>query len=106
MNTREVKETMAMLKMGLQMLFRSRANPGGDKYDNKFSSITKGHRRIMETFNVLEVEFPRRIRHPFDLIEDKYTRAVVAGILYQTLLDLYKTEAHRRILTDVNVRII
>ena len=61
MDTLEVKETRTLLRMGLQMVFMSGAHPGGDKSYNKFSGITRDHRRIMETFNVLEAEFHRRI---------------------------------------------
>ena len=84
--------------MGLQVLFTSRAHTGGDKSCNKSSCITRDHRKIMETFNVLEGEFHRRIRQPFDIIEAKYTRAVVAWTLYRKLLAVYKAEVHRRIL--------
>ena len=98
MDILEAKETRVVLRMGIQVLFTSRAHTSGDKSCNKSSVITRDHRKIMETFNVLEAEFHRRIRQPFDIIKAKYTRAVVAGTLYRKLLAVYKAEVNRSIL--------
>ena len=91
----EAKDTRVLLRMRLQALFTSRADTGGDESCNRFGGITRDHRRIMETFSILEAEFQRRIRQPFDIIEAKYTRAVVARTLYLKLLAVYKAEFHR-----------
>ena len=80
----EAKDTSMLLRMGLQVLITSRT--AGDESYNKFSGITRDHRRIMETFIILEAEFQSRIRQPFDIIEAKYTRVVVARTLYLKLL--------------------
>ena len=84
----EAKDTRALLRMGLQVLFTSRADTGGDEPYNRFGGITRDHRRIMETFSILEAEFQSRIRQPFDIIEAEYTRVVVARTLYLKLLTM------------------
>ena len=70
------KDTRALLRMVLQVLFTSRAGTGGDGPCIRFSSITRDHKRIMETFRILEAPFQRRIRQHFDIIKAKYTRTV------------------------------
>ena len=98
MDILKVKETRALVRMGLRVFFTSRAHTGGEKSCNKSSDITRNHRKIMKTFNVLEAEFHRRIQQPFNIIEAKYTRAVLAGTLYRKLLAVYKAEVNRSIL--------
>ena len=103
MDILEVKETRALVRMGLRVFFTSRAHTGGEKSCNKSIDITRNHRKIMKTFNVLEAEFHRRIRQPFDIIEAKYTRAVVARTLYLKLLAVYKAEFYRGFLESYDV---
>ena len=88
-NILKVEITRGLLKKGYQVLFMSKDDTGGARFQARRSGALGDSKRILESFNVLEAE---------------HTRAVVAKTRHLKRLYVSKVVLHRGFTDAVNAR--